>query len=78
MYHVTETKKQNIRKQADRQHASEATFAVLRHGGVLLKSGTRTRNIEGEEAASFISKVRDKGAGYVKKLVQGYFEPVTA
>lgn len=79
MYHISETRKQNAQKKADFDNARDGTFCVLRHGGILLRNGARSKTIDDkQEAASFLHKVRDKGTGYVKQIVQSYFEPVTA
>lgn len=74
MYHINEIRKANIHLAAEKQHASEATFTVLRHGGVLLRSGNQTLTLDGINAADFINSVRDKGAGYVKQQVKKQFE----
>lgn len=79
MYHISETRKQNAQKRADLQNASDSTFCVLRHGGVLLKSGTQSKTLDDKsEVASFLDRVRDKGTGIVRDVVKSYFTPVTA
>lgn len=79
MYHITETLKQNKQRKADLDHARDGTFCVLRCSGVLLRNGVRSKTIDDKsEAAAFLAKVRDKGAGYVKTVVKSYFTPVPA
>ena len=79
MYHVSEIRKQNAQRKADFDNSRDGTFAVLRHGGILLRSGARSRTIDDkEEAAAFLAKVRDKGTGYIKQVVKSYFEPALA
>jgi hypothetical protein len=73
MYHVTETRKQNANRKATAEASSKASFIVLRHGGVLLRKGNTTKNLEGEDAKGFIARVRDKGAGFVKSQVEACF-----
>ena len=62
----------------DNKHAAspgrDATYATLRHGGVLLRNGCVTKNLEGADASEFINKIRDKGQGYVKQVVRSYFK----
>lgn len=79
MYGINEIRKQNAQKRADFENSRDGTFAVLRHGGILLRSGVRSRVIDDkEEAAAFLASVRDKGTGYIKKVVQSHFEPALA
>lgn len=51
------------------------TFTPLRHGGVLLRYQTTSKILDGDAAAAFLKKIRDKGAGYVRKVVRSYFTP---
>lgn len=75
MYGINEIRKQNSQRKADFDNARDGTFAVLRHGGILLRNGVRSRTIDDKvEAAEFLAKVKDKGTGYVKQVVQSYFE----
>jgi len=71
--------KRDHKEKADLDNARDGTFCTLRHGGILLRSGARSRTIDDvKEAAAFLAKVRDKGTGYVKLTVKSYFEPALA
>ena len=72
---INSIRRANIQREADIENSQLATYAIKRCGGVLLRAGNQTKNLEGDEASSFISKIRDKGTGYVKVLVREYFTP---
>ncbi len=76
---VNEIQKLNATNRADLANSRDGTFAVLRCGGILLRNGLISKTIDDKvEAAAFLAKVRDKGTGYVKTVVQSYFTPVSA
>lgn len=61
----------------DNEHARSAgracTFSQLGHGGALLRCGTVSKTLDGKDAAEFFAKIRDKGQGYIKRVVRSYF-----
>lgn len=70
--------KRDAQEKADLDNARDGTFCVLKHGGILLRSGAVSKTIDNkDEVASFLAKVRDKGTGYIKLVVKSYFEPAT-
>jgi hypothetical protein len=73
MYHVTETRKQNLTKSETIKHANEATFASLANGSVLLKCAGRLKTIAGAEASAFVEKVRNLNPFQVKTEIEGIF-----
>ena len=76
---ISEIRKANAQRKADFDNARDGTFAVLRHGGILLRCGARSKTIDDKvDAAAFLAKVKDKGTGYVKNVVKSYFEAVPA
>jgi hypothetical protein len=76
---INEIRKANAQKKADFDNARDGTFCTLRHGGILLRCGPRSKTIDDKaEADEFLARVRDKGTGYVKQVVKSYFEPMTA
>ena len=62
------------KEQQAHDEARDCTYATLRHGGVLLRCGIVTKNLEGKDAKEFINKIRDKGQGYIKTVVRSYFD----
>jgi sensor histidine kinase regulating citrate/malate metabolism len=79
MMGVSEIRKINSQRKADFDNARDGTFCVLRHGGILIRNGARSKTIDDKaEAAEFLAKVKDKGTGYVKQVVKSYFEQPVA
>lgn len=74
MHGINEIRKQNAQKQADFENARDGTYCVLRHGGVLIRSIRSSKTLDGDDAKEFLAKVRDKGTGYVKQVVNSYFQ----
>lgn len=73
MYSINEIRKQNSQKQADFENARDGTFCTLRCGGVLIRSIRSSKVLDGDDAKAFLTKVKDKGTGYVKQVVNSYF-----
>lgn len=73
MYHISEIRKQNSQKQADHENARDGTFCTLANGGVLIRSSRSSKVLDDKDAEEFLAKVKDKGTGYVKKVVASYF-----
>ena len=73
MYSISEIRKQNNQKKTDLDNARDGTFCILRHGGVLIRSIRSSKTLEGRDAKEFLDKVKDKGTGYVKQVVNSYF-----
>lgn len=76
MYGINEIKKQNCQKQADFDNARNGTYCVLRHGGVLIRSGVFSKTLDDkQDVANFLGKVLGKSTGVVRSVVQSYFTP---
>lgn len=73
MYGINEIKKQNVQNDADLKNSRDGTFAVLRDGSILIRSGIRSKNLEGSDASEFLDKVRDKSTGFIRETVKSYF-----
>lgn len=63
----------------DNDHANSAarkcTFSPLRHGGALLRCGTVSKTLDGDDAKAFFDKVRgkEKNTAHVRRIVRSYF-----
>ena len=74
MYGINEIKKQNSQKQADYDNARAGTYCVLRHGGILIRSGVFSKTLDDkQDVANFLGKVTGKSTGVVRKVVESYF-----
>lgn len=79
MYHVTETRKQNATKAENRKHASEASYAPLRDGRVLLRYNGTSAVLETKASVSFLDHLRNlKTSLQVKTLIGESFPTATA
>jgi len=79
MYGINEIKKQNAQKQADLENSRNGTFCALRDGTILLRSGVASKTIDSkEDAAAFLETIRGRSSGFVRSVVQSYFEPALA
>jgi hypothetical protein len=75
MQNINTIARLNAQQRADHDNSRKGTFCVLRHGGILLRNGVRSKTLdEPEEASSFLKQVRGKNSGLVRKLVESYFQ----
>lgn len=75
MYSLSTIRRINNQKQADLDNSRDGTFCTLSNGGVLIRSIRSSKTLDGPDAQEFLAKVRDKGTGYIKTVVAGYFAP---
>lgn len=61
------------KEQQAHEESRDGTFTPLRDGGVLLRCGTRTKNLTGEDAIRFFNSVRGVSEAHSKSIVKGYF-----
>lgn len=70
---ISEIRKINSQRKADLDNSRNGTFCTLANGGVLIRSIRSSKTLDGPDAQEFLAKVRDKGTGYIKTVVAGYF-----
>jgi hypothetical protein len=75
MQNINTIARLNAHERADHENSRNGTYCVLRHGGILLRNGVRSKTLDNpEEAAGFLEQVRGKNSGLVRKLVESYFQ----
>lgn len=76
MQNINTIARLNAQQRADHENTRNGTYCVLRHGGVLLRSGVRSKTLDDpKEASSFLAQVRGKNTGIIRKVVQSFFAP---
>lgn len=75
MFGINEIRKQNNQRKTDLDNSRDGTFCTLANGGVLIRSIRSSKTLDGPDAQEFLAKVKDKGTGYIKTVVAGYFAP---
>jgi hypothetical protein len=76
MQNINTIARLNAQERADHENSRNGTYCVLRHGGILLRSGVRSKTLDNpEEAAGFLEQVRGKNSGIIRQVVQSFFAP---
>jgi len=76
MQNINTIARLNAQQRADLDNSRNGTYCVLRHGGVLLRSGVTSKTLDSpDEVKGFLAQVRGKHSGIVRKVVQSFFAP---
>jgi hypothetical protein len=76
MQNINTIARLNAQQRADLDNSRNGTYCVLRHGGVLLRSGVTSKTLDNpDEVKGFLAQVRGKHSGIVRKVVQSFFAP---